>query len=72
MDYKFQFFGTFVVTIGTFNLGTLLSFPTIALPQWKNEATVQLKLNESEGALFVTLFMMVGIICSPIGGTQYS
>jgi MFS family permease len=49
-------------------LGALLGYTTIALPQWKNEANIDLRLDENESSLYASLFWMIGIICSPIGG----
>ena len=54
--------------MGTFNLGALLGYTTIALPQWKNETNIDLRLDENESSLYASLFWMIGIICSPIGG----
>ena len=49
-------------------MGTLVGYATIAIPQWKNETNVEVRLDDNEGSLFASLFWMVGIICSPIGG----
>jgi MFS family permease len=49
-------------------LGALLGYTTIALPQWKNETNIDLRLDENESSLYASLFWMIGIICSPIGG----
>ena len=46
----------------------LLGYTTIALPQWKNETNIDLRLDENESSLYASLFWMIGIICSPIGG----
>ena len=66
--YLFQIFGAAIICLGTFNPGALLGYTTIALPQWKNETNIDLRLDENESSLFASLFWMVGIICSPIGG----
>ena len=50
------------------HMGTLVGFATIAIPQWKNETDINVRLDDNEGSLFASLFWMVGIICSPIGG----
>ena len=49
-------------------MGALLGYTTIALPQWKNETNIDLRLDENESSLYASLFWMIGIICSPIGG----
>lgn len=49
-------------------MGALLGYTTIALPQWKNETNVELRLDENESSLYASLFWIIGIICSPIGG----
>ena len=46
----------------------MLGYTTIAIPQWKNETNTELQLDENESSLFASLFWMIGIICSPIGG----
>ena len=46
----------------------MLGYTTIAIPQWKNETNIELRLDENESSLFASLFWMIGIICSPIGG----
>ena len=46
----------------------MLGYTTIALPQWKNETNVELRLDENESSLYASLFWIIGIICSPIGG----
>ena len=64
----FQLCGAFVICLGNVNLGGLLGYPTKALPQWRNETNVLVNLDDNEGSLFASLFWMVGVICSPIGG----
>ena len=49
-------------------MGALLGYTTIALPQWKNETNIDLRLDENESSLYASLFWIIGIICSPIGG----
>ena len=49
-------------------LGNLLGYPTKAITQWRNETNLEVNLNDYEGSLFASLFWMVGVICSPIGG----
>ena len=49
-------------------MGALLGYTTIALPQWKNETNIELRLDENESSLYASLFWIIGIICSPIGG----
>ena len=49
-------------------MGALLGYTTIALPQWKNETSIDLRLDENESSLYASLFWIIGIICSPIGG----
>ena len=60
--------GALVICLGNVNLGGLLGYPTKALPQWRNETNVLVNLDDNEGSLFASLFWMVGVICSPIGG----
>ena len=49
-------------------MGALLGYTTIALPQWKNETNIDLRLDENESSLYASLFWIIGVICSPIGG----
>ena len=49
-------------------MGALLGYTTIALPQWKKETNIDLRLDENESSLYASLFWIIGIICSPIGG----
>ena len=49
-------------------MGALRGYTTVALPQWKNETNVDLRLDENESSLYASLFSIIGIICSPIGG----
>ena len=49
-------------------MGALLGYSTIALPQWKNETNIELRLDENESSTYASLFWMIGIFCSPIGG----
>ena len=49
-------------------MGGLVGFTTNALAQWRNETNPEVNLNDYEGSLFASLFWMVGVICSPIGG----
>ena len=54
--------------MSTFNLGALLGYTTIALPQWKNETNIELRFDDNESSLFASSIFLIGIICSPIGG----
>ena len=49
-------------------MGCLVGYPTNALQQWKNETNLDVRLDDGEGSLFASLFWMVGVICSPVGG----
>ena len=60
--------GATVICLSTFNLGAIIAYTTIALPQWKNETNVELRFDDNESSLFASSFWMIGIICSPIGG----
>ena len=57
-----------MICLSTFNLGAIIAYTTIALPQWKNETNVELRFDDNESSLFASSFWMIGIICSPIGG----
>ena len=63
-----QIWGAFVICLGNLCLGNLLGYPTKAITQWRNETNLEVNLNDYEGSLFASLFWMVGVICSPIGG----
>ena len=54
--------------MSTFNLGALLGYTTIALPQWKSETNIELRFDDNESSLFASSIFLIGIICSPIGG----
>ena len=54
--------------MSSFNLSALLGFTTIALPQLKNETNIELMFDENESSWFASIFWIVGIFCSPIGG----
>ena len=54
--------------MSTFNLGALLGYTTIALPQWKNETNIELRFDDNESSLYASSIFLIGIICSPIGG----
>ena len=54
--------------MSSFNLGALLGYTTIALPQWKNETNVKLRFDDNESSLFASSIWIIGIIFSPIGG----
>ena len=60
--------GATVICLSTFNLGAMIAYTTIALPQWKNETNSELRFDDNESSLFASSFWMIGIICSPIGG----
>ena len=49
-------------------MGGLVGFTTNALAQWRNETNPEVNLDDFEGSLFASLFWMVGVICSPLGG----
>ena len=57
-----------MICLGNLNRGALLGYSTIALAQWKNESNIEVNLDDNEGSLFVSLFFMIGVICSPMGG----
>ena len=68
ITYLPQVCGVFIICLGNLNRGALLGYATTALPQWKNEKNLAVNLDDNEGSFFASLFWMVGIICSPIGG----
>lgn len=63
-----QVCGVFIICLGNLNRGALLGYSTTALPQWKSEKNIALNLDDNECSFFASLFWIVGIICSPIGG----
>ena len=46
----------------------MVGYPTIALPQWKNETNLEFRLDNREGSLFASLDWLAGVITTPIGG----
>ena len=63
-----QIWGAFVICLGNLCLGNILGYPTKAITQWRNETDLEVNLNDYEGSLFASLFWVMGVICSPIGG----
>ena len=57
-----------MVCLGYVSLGACLGYPTIALPQLKNETNTAVNLDDYEGSMFASGFWFSGIICSPLGG----
>ena len=35
---------------------------------WKNEINTEMRLDDNQSSIFVSILWMVGIICSPLGG----
>ena len=35
---------------------------------WKNEINTEMRLDDNESSIFVSILWMAGIICSPLGG----
>ena len=64
----FKVCGALVICLGSLNMGAMFGFPTIALPKWKHETDIKVNLDANEGSLFVSLYWILGIIFSPIGG----
>ena len=54
--------------MGFVSLGTVLGYPTKALPQMKSESDINVALDDYEGSMFAAIFWIAGIIFSPLGG----
>ena len=64
----FQIIGTLSVCLSSVSLGTLLGYPTKALPQLKNETNIELRMDEYLGSWFAGSFWITGIFLCPLGG----
>ena len=64
----FKVCGALVICLGNLNMGAMFGFITTALPKWKNETDLEVKLDEDEGSLYASIYWMLGLICAPIGG----
>jgi SP family facilitated glucose transporter-like MFS transporter 8 len=60
--------GTIVVSIVSTSLGTMIGYPTKALPQLQSEPNNAVKLTEEEGSGFAAILTLSGVIFSPLGG----
>ena len=60
--------GTIVVSIVSTSLGTMIGYPTKALPQLQSEPNNAVKLTEEEGSGFAAILTLTGVIFSPLGG----
>ena len=49
-------------------LGTMVGYPTKALPQLQSEPNDAVKLTENEGSGFAAILTLTGVIFSPLGG----
>ena len=49
-------------------LGTMIGYPTKALPQLQSEPNNAVKLTENEGSGFAAILTLTGVIFSPLGG----
>ena len=49
-------------------LGTMVGYPTKALPQLQSEPNDAVKLTENEGSGFAAILTLSGVIFSPLGG----
>ena len=49
-------------------MGAFVGYPTLALPQLKNETDASVNLNEYEASIFPTILWITGIVCAPLGG----
>ena len=60
--------GTIVVSIVSTSLGTMIGYPTKALPQLQSEPNNAVKLTENEGSGFAAILTLSGVIFSPLIG----
>ena len=60
--------GTTVVSIVSISLGTMIGYPTKALPQLQSEPNNAVKLTENEGSGFAAILTLSGVIFSPLIG----
>ena len=60
--------GTIVCSIVFIALGTMVGYPTKALPQLQSELNNAVKLTENEGSGFASILTLSGVIFSPLGG----
>ena len=60
--------GANVVSIVFLSLGTLIGYPTKALPQLQSEPNNAVKLTENEGSGFAAILTLSGVIFSPLIG----
>merc|ERR1719394_1200833 len=63
-----QISGTIVVSLAFLSLGTLIGYPTKALPELFKEENESVNLNEKEGSSFAAMLSLCGVIFSPLGG----
>ena len=63
-----QLFAAFVGSLIFFNHATLTGYATEVLPQLRNESNPNVNLDEYEGSMFASIFLIIGIIVSPLGG----
>ena len=59
---------TIVVSLLSISLGTMVGYPTKALPQLQSEPNNALKLTENEGSGFAAILTLSGVIFSPLIG----
>ena len=51
----FQIFGAFVICLANLNMGALIAYPAIALPQWKNGTSHEVLYKKNH---IITLFKL--------------
>ena len=55
----FQIYGAFIISLGSLILGTLLGYPTIALPQWENGELVRKYIKKSHEYTSYSLILRI-------------
>ena len=56
--------------MASMSLGTLLGYPTKALPQLRNETDPNVAMDEDLGSWYAASFWMTGVVFTPLGGVM--